>query len=379
MSSLNDNAAPVRIGLDGHTIGRRKTGNETYARGLASALAALGDPEADLLLYTLDPATPPIAGVHEMRVRPAMSVPRLLAGFPWALRRDRADVALFQYVTPPLCPCPAVVAIHDVSFEDHPDWFEPMQRARMRLTTPASARRASQVITLSQFTRDELVGRYRLDPHRVSVIPLAAAPRFKPEADEHSRAAVSRLKLPESFVLAVGNLQPRKNLRRLLGAFATARRSGLEHGLVLAGQPGWRAQELLHTIDSLGLREVVMLTGYVSDDELVALYNLADAFAYPSLYEGFGLPVVEAMACGTPVLTSSTTCMPELAGDAALLVDPSDEDALAAGLLRLAGDTALRAQLHKRGLARAASYSWERTARLTMALLKDAARADAAA
>jgi glycosyltransferase involved in cell wall biosynthesis len=313
-----------------------------------------------------------------MRVRPAMSVPRLLAGFPWALRRDRADVALFQYVTPPLCPCPAVVAIHDVSFEDHSDWFEPMQRARMRLTTPASARRAAHVITLSQFTRNELIGRYRLDPQRVSVVPLAAAPRFKPDDEEHSRAAVARLTLPRSFVLAVGNLQPRKNLRRLLVAFAKARKAGLEHGLVLAGQPGWRAQELLHTIDALGLREVVMLTGYVSDDELVALYNLADVFAYPSLYEGFGLPIVEAMACGTPVLTSSTTCLPELAGDAALLVDPSDEDALAAGLLRLAGDMALRAQLHKRGLARAASYSWERTARATMALLKDAARADGA-
>jgi len=177
---------------------------------------------------------------------------------------------------------------------------------------------------------------------------------------------VMKYDLPRRFVLAVGNLQPRKNLDRLLGAYARLHDRGVvPHGLVLVGQRWYKGEAVAERIRELGIEKDVRLTGYVSDEELVALYNLADIFVYPSLYEGFGLPVLEAMACGTPVVTSNTTSLPEVAGDAAVLVDPRSESEIMNAIERVACDPDYRRELRRRGLAQAAKFSWRRVAEQT--------------
>ncbi|MEZ5418153.1 MAG: glycosyltransferase family 1 protein [Vicinamibacterales bacterium] len=187
-----------------------------------------------------------------------------------------------------------------------------------------------------------------------------------------SRRRGANWALPDRFVLYLGTVEPRKNLRRLLAAFALARRSGIAHHLVCAGPYGWLSQDLTREIDRLGLTPVVHFTGYVPFARLPALYSLCDVFAFPSIYEGFGLPVVEALACGAPVLTSSTSSLAEIAGDAAVTVDPLDVPALAAALTRLATDADLRLRLSAAGPARAASFSWAEAARDVLAVYRQA-------
>jgi glycosyltransferase involved in cell wall biosynthesis len=299
------------------------------------------------------------------QVRPAHPMLRIPFGFPWVLLRDRIALAHFQYVSPPIAPCPVVLTVHDISYEAHPEYFSVPQRKRMQWLVPGSIRRAAHTLTVSEFTRTQICERYGIAPERVTVTPNGVAGQFRPQAPDVSRAAIARFKLPRPFLLGVGNLQPRKNLERLIKAYAVAARRLGDIDLVLVGQAAWGAQHVAAEIARLNLAGRVHLLGYVSQEQVVGLYNSAVAFVFPSLYEGFGLPVLEAMACGVPVLTSNVSALPEIAGDAALLVDPLSVDAIADGLARIVTDAGLRRDLILRGHERARLYSWERTAQLT--------------
>jgi glycosyltransferase involved in cell wall biosynthesis len=265
-----------------------------------------------------------------------------------------------------------VVTVHDITYEFHPEWFPWLQLQWMKRLIPLSIRRAAHVLTPSEYTRRQVIERYRVAPERVSVIPLAVSPWFgevSPEGDPRSQLA--RFRLPEPFILAVGNLNPRKNLERLMRAYASLRKRDLiPHHLVLAGQKAHKGDAILSMADRLGIGSSVIATGYVSREELRALYAMAEAFAYPSLAEGFGLPILEAMACGTPVVTSCSAAMPEVAGDAALLIDPLDEAAIADALRRLVESPALRADLRGRGLLRARRHTWRATAERTLEIYR---------
>jgi glycosyltransferase involved in cell wall biosynthesis len=263
-----------------------------------------------------------------------------------------------------------VATIHDLSFEHLPETFKRRSRVQLRLTVRATARRAAHVIAPSEHTRRDLVETYGLDPARVTAIPLAVAPHFRPVMDA---GEVERVKkhhgIAGEYVLAVGSIQPRKNLARLVRAYSALRRgrgrSNLPQ-LVLVGKQAWLYGETLAAIEEEGLGESVVLTGYVSEGDLPALYTGAICFAYPSFYEGFGLPPLEAMSCGAPVLTGNLTSLPEVVGDAGLTVDPFDGGAIASALARLIDDDALRASLSERGLRRARSFDWRDTARMTL-------------
>jgi glycosyltransferase involved in cell wall biosynthesis len=361
----------MRIGIDAHTLGQRKTGNETYVRNLIRELSDRQDPDLDYVFYHFAGVeTPPWRG--EGRLVHRQPLVRLPLSFPWALRRDRVDVAHFQYVIPPLCPSRAVVIIHDISYEDHPEYFHPLEAFRLKWSVRPSARRAAHVLTLSEFSKGKIAERYGVPRDRITVTPAAASSAFRVLED---RAAVSdvlaRRDLRAPYVLAVGNVQPRKNLERLMRAYARLRRPGrIGHDLVLVGQPAFKGSSILETAKALGIEAFVKHTGYVSEDELVALYNGADVFAYPSLYEGFGLPIVEAMACGAPVITSNVTSLPEVAGDAAILVDPRSEDEMAAALERLLTDAGQRARLRDLGAARARHFTWRKMAEETVAVYR---------
>jgi glycosyltransferase involved in cell wall biosynthesis len=275
-----------------------------------------------------------------------------------------------QYTAPPFAPCPVVATVHDLSFEHLPETFKRRSRMQLRLTVRRTVRSAAHVIAPSEFTRRDLIETYGLDPARVTTTRLAASPHFRPVEDAHKIERVRRLYgIEREYVLAVGSIQPRKNLPRLVRAYAALRgergRSNLPQ-LVLVGKRAWLYGDTLKAIEEEGVGESVLLTGYVSEGDLPALYTGALCFVYPSYFEGFGLPPLEAMSCGTPVLTGNLTSLPEVVGDAGLTVDPFDTGALSRALARLVGDAALRADLRERGLQRARAFDWRATARMTL-------------
>lgn len=273
---------------------------------------------------------------------------------------------------------PTVITLHDLSYKRLPhlrgDW---LSRFHWRFFGDRGARRADHIITISEHSRGDIQECLSVPSERISVIYEAPAPIFRPIELETARAiARDKYGIVGGYILFVGTLQPTKNLARLIDAYALARRrAGIVPALVIVGQKGWDFADLFARVSGLGLDNQVIFTGYVPDDDLPALYSGADVFVLPSLYEGFGLPVLEAMACGTPVITSTVTSLPEITGDAALLVDPLDTDALARALERVYTDAALRQRLRLAGLARAAQFSWRRCAEETRAVYQRVATA----
>jgi len=285
---------------------------------------------------------------------------------PGVLRQIGADIVHGPaFVGPLLAPCPVVVTIHDLSFMRFPAMFRPANRLYLTVLTRLSARRARRLIAVSAHAAAETTRLLGVPPERVDVVYHGVDPAFRPLPADEVAAFRQRRGLPERFVLFVGTLEPRKNLVRLVEAFARVHKNGGRAGLVLAGGKGWLYDELFAKVEAMGLSRAVIFPGYVMNDELPLWYNSATVLAYPSVYEGFGLPVLEAQACGTPVLTSNVSSLPEAAGDAALMVDPYDVEALAAGLKRLLTDESLRHELRKRGLAHAREFVWSHTAQET--------------
>ena len=364
-------------------VGAHETGNETYILNLVRALLALPWAERagiDYLLYATHPGRlrarlDPDPPAEIRRVRPESSLLRIPFGLPWRSARDRADLLHVTYVAPPLSTCPHVVTVHDISYEFYPEHFPPRVRWMLKTLVPLTLRRAARVITVSEHARREIANRYRIAPERIAVTYEAADPRYRPVTDREQLERVrSRYGLWGRYVLALGNLQPRKNLARLVSAYVDLRRSGQLQGvqLVLAGKAQWRESELYEDVRGSGFADDILFPGYIEDADLPALYSGALVFVYPSIYEGFGLPPLEAMACGTPVICSNAASLPEVVGDAALTVPPTDTSALAQTLWKVAGDPGLRAELVERGLRRAGRFSWQACAEETLQVYRDA-------
>jgi len=283
---------------------------------------------------------------------------------PWTLRQIGANLVHGPvFIAPLFASCPAVVTIHDLSFIRFPNLFRPANRLYLTVLARLSAQRARRLIAVSAHAASEATRLLNVSPERVDVVYHGVDPAFRPLPANEVAAFRQRRGLPEQFVLGVGTLEPRKNQTRLVEAFARIHDSQVK--LILVGGKGWLYDELFARVKALGLSEAVIFPGYVMDDELPLWYNAATVLAYPSVYEGFGLPVLEAQACGTPVLTSNGSSLPEAAGDAALMIDPYDVEALAAGLSRLLADEPLRHSLRERGLAHARKFTWPRTAQQT--------------
>jgi glycosyltransferase involved in cell wall biosynthesis len=370
----------MRIAFDGTTLTAGRTGVGYYTEHLLQHLASEVERTGDELIVIsnkgIDTAAPlpKHVQVYTRRQFPLrIGWMQLLAS--QVLRDLKPDVAHFTNgMIPPGAPVPTVVTIHDMSLRLHPR-CHPVRRLLINRPLLALAiRSASAIVTVSHSAKRDLLKLHRIDPDRVNVVHEAAAPGFSPVHDRARLESVRRqYALPDRFVLYVGTIEPRKNLPRLMQAMAIARAQGMSHGLVCAGPYGWASRDLVDVVERCGLRDVVHFTGYVPVEDLAAIYNLGEVFAFPSVYEGFGLPVVEAMACGTPVLTSNTSSLDEIAAGAAETVDPYDVDAMAAALLRLAGDAEWRRELSARGLARARRFSWERTAKEMLAAYQRAA------
>ncbi|PMP77218.1 MAG: glycosyltransferase family 1 protein, partial [Chloroflexus aggregans] len=274
------------------------------------------------------------------------------------------------HVVPVVHP-PTVVTIHDVGYRVFPEAHTFRRRLELELTTRWSVWVARHVITDSYATKRDLVAWYGVDPNRITVVHLGLSPGFAPPTDPRSITEVQRRYglLSCRYLLYIGTVQPRKNLRRVIEALAIVLAAGYDLDLVIAGKRGWLSEPIERCTVELGLTNRVHFTGYVADADLPALLAGAQAFVFPSLYEGFGMPVLEAMACGTPVITSTMSSLPEVAGDAALLVDPLDTNAIAQAIIRLCDDEDLRTDLRWRGLARVRRFTWEECARRTLEVL----------
>ncbi len=277
---------------------------------------------------------------------------------------------------PPPGPTPLVATVHDLTVLTHAEHHTIANRTRAVAGLVEAVARGALFVAVSDHTRRELVELVAVPPERVVVVHEAPDPRFRPAAGGEAAAAVAtRPGLEGPYVLAVGSLEPRKNLVGLLDALLLLDRTPAEQlTLAVVGPGGWRNRAIRERLSAVEGRLRIVELGYVSNDELVDLYRRATVFAYPSLSEGFGLPVLEAMACGTPVVTSSRGSLPEVAGEAAELVDPDDPTAIAAAIARVLGDDGWRRELVRRGLANAARFSWQRTARETAAVYERAAK-----
>jgi glycosyltransferase involved in cell wall biosynthesis len=377
----------MHIGINAHLLSLersyRQAGVSRYIAELVRHLAAEPGPHC----YTL--FTPP-AGAGALALPPAMRVAhsRLPTSRPpvriaWEqtvgpIQAGLRRLDLFHApvnVAPLLLPCRSVVTIHDLAFLVYPERFRSAKRRYLTLMTRLSVRRAARVIAVSKHTKQDAVTRLGVPPERVVVVPNAAAEYFRPEPDPVALAAFRTAhELPERYILFVGTLEPRKNLAGLLRAFANIAGEDPALRLVVVGARGWLYDDIFAQYERLGLHERVRFAGFVPAEELPRWYQAATLFVYPSLYEGFGLPPLEAMACGTPVVTSNVSAMPEVVGEAGVTVDPTDEAALGRAILRLWRDAELRQRLRRAGLERARTFSWARMARETRAVYESVAR-----
>lgn len=366
----------MHIGIDAHAIGGQQGGNETYIRNLIKALAQIDAFNRYTLYFNRREAAREWRGRYsnfEVRLLPPPTpIIRVPVALSVELSHRPVDLLHVQFTAPPWCPSPLVATIHDLAFEHLPQTFTRRGRFQLRLTVRHTARRATRIATVSEFSRADLIRTYNLSPDKVAVTPNGVEEAFSPRSQRADEAMEIRRQfgIQRDFLLAVGSLQPRKNLSRLLSAYRKVR---IELGdsapqLVIVGRRLWLYRQILAEIDRQPWASDVIVTDYVPESVLPALYRAARLFVYPSLFEGFGLPPLEAMACGTPVVTSSTSSLPEVVGNAAVLVDPYDETQLARAMIEATTDEHLRLRLRTAGLERARQFTWKSAAEKTLAL-----------
>jgi len=359
----------MRFSVDAHAVGQHLTGNETYIRNLLNAFAIL-DHEADFLAYiSRQEAFDAVPGrFHKKRV--AVN-PFLRLGFdlPQRLWQDHPNLLHVQYTGPLFSPVPLIVSVHDVSFLEYPEYFTKFRSLQLRCTVQRTVRSAACVLTPSEFSKRSIMNAYGLHEDRVVALPNGVSSAYRPIARETAQRHVrSSLHLPAPFVLSVSDLQPRKNHLGLIAAFECLVRNHpqLPHHLVLVGKETWYAPVVRAAAKNSAAGDRIHFTGFVSDEELLQLYGACDMFVYPSFYEGFGLPIIEAMACGRAVACSNTSAMPEVADSAALLFHPSSQEEIVRAMRDLLFNPELRSRMERLGAQRAAMFSWERTASKTL-------------
>jgi glycosyltransferase involved in cell wall biosynthesis len=366
----------MKFAVDAHAIGRHLTGNEVYIRNLLHSFAALDDDSEFITYLSVDDPSPWVPSRFTTRRVSANPFQRLGFEMSRNLQQDQPDLLHVQYTAPLRCPVPVVVSVHDVSFLEHPEFFPRFRAMQLRWTVARTVQSAAKILTLSDFSSAAIQRAYGVAPDDVVVAPLAAAPEYRTLHIDNALDAVrTRFQLPAPYILSVGDLQPRKNQIGLIGAFADLVKSfpQLRHRLVLAGKETWFAPKVREAARASGAGDRIRFLGFVTDEDLFYLYNACDLFVFPSFYEGFGLPILEAMACGRAVTCSKTSAMPEVADGAAILFNPHSKQEMTRAMADLLRDAELRARMERLGQQRAAHFSWEQSARRTLDVYYDVA------
>jgi len=359
----------MRFSVDAHAIGCHLTGNEVYIRNLLHEFARLDEDNEWIAYISKQGAEADLPSRIQTRSVSQNPYKRLGMDLSQHVRRDRPDLLHVQYTSPLLTTVPLIVSVHDVSYLEYPQYFTRFRSAQLRVTVKRTLKRAARVLTPSEFSRRAILKHYRIDEDKVVVVPNAVASKFRPIERDVARVAIQRkFGIHRPFVLTVGDLQPRKNHLGLLQAFEGVLQAEpqLQQDLVFVGKETWYSRELHRAVERSVLRDRVHFTGFVDDDELVQFYGASDLFVFPSFYEGFGLPILEAMACGRAVACSRLTAMPEVANAAGILFDPGSKEEMARAMLDVLRDQELRARLERLGSQRAATFSWEKSAARTL-------------
>lgn len=358
----------MKIVVDAHMLGEQEGGNETYIAGLLQGFASIFPREGMSItaVYSPDYVGSQVRelGLSSLRFSSTSNFRRLVREIPAICKNLQADLLHATYNVSPLLQCPYVITVHDVIFRLFPEYFSPRVRILLSTLMPISMWRAKAVITVSETSKQDILRFYPFVRHKIFVTPLAAGPLV---ATHPNAAAIQKYSNGGDFILAVGNVQPRKNLVRLVEAYILLRqRQVTQAKLVIVGRSQWQGSEIQRIATNSSYSQDIIFTGYLEDSSVAALLMACSLFVYPSLYEGFGLPVLEAMTLGAPVITSNISSLPEIAGEAALLIDPTSIADLADAITHVLTNSELRHELRRRGLSQAAQLTWVKTARATL-------------
>ena len=369
----------MNIGIDVSPAINQKAGIARYTYQLVSSLLEL-DKSNNYLLYAFSSKSKQdVFKSERAQFRPHKWQPQLLKTYFLLLRllnlsadsfTKEADIVhSTDFVLPVSKSKPSIITIHDLAFRHFPTFYTWKNRTYMNSMAKFSAKRADKIIAVSQATKNDIIHFLNVDEKKIIIIPEGVDELFKPSSEQKIKTVKKEYGLPDEYIVTLGTLQPRKNLEALIDAFARLRKDkAIPHKLVVVGEEGWNNERLLTKLDRLDIAEDIVITGFIEDNQLPSLYSGATALVYPSLYEGFGLPVLEAMACGVPVACSNTSSLPEVAGEAALLFDPTDVDQIYSSMQELLSDDRLRNNLSEAGIKRARHFTWEKTAKQTLSL-----------
>lgn len=359
----------MNIAIDVHSLGTQAGGNETYFRQLLGGLVADKSDNRYTLFYTRSSALGETGGDRRFSFVPIPKNPiaRICISLPSKLRKLKPDVFHCQYIQPPFGRTKTVVTIHDLAHEHFPEYFHPLEAMRMKKLVRWTARRAAHILTVSEFSAADIARKYDVPREKITVAYQAASHSFRPREKQSCHEHLARkFGIGAPFILYVGRIQARKNLLRLVEAYASVRKQGVEAKLVLVGKKDWQFEQLVAKVEELGLQSSVIFAGFVPFEDVPLFYNAAEVFVFPSIFEGFGLPVVESMASGVPTITSIGSSLEEVAGDGAMLVDPLDTAAIAAAIRQVLADRELQSQLIARGLRRSAQFKRENLTQLVL-------------
>lgn len=367
-----------KIGIDGHVLGDRSGGNETYYMNLIKNLSCNCD-DIGFNIYCNKKYEIEVNQNINMKVKKfqtSNTLTRNLIECPYLEKKDKLDVMHFQYFLPPVNFCKTVVSIHDISFEHFDNIFEKKMLRIQKKLIPYAAKNADKILTVSEFSKKDIVEKYNIDEKKIVVTHLAASKEFRVlnnnEYIEKKEYLSKKFQITDKYILSVGNLQPRKNIKRLISVFIKLKKTNVDfvYKLVLVGKKAWMYDEIFETVRKNKLESDVILTDYVTNEELVYLYNCCELFVYPSFFEGFGLPPLEAMACGAAVVTSNVTSIPEVVGKDAPMFNPFDEDDMYKKIKDILDTDEYRLKLKEYGVSRSKQFSWSKMAKETLEVYK---------
>ncbi|MGC8976596.1 MAG: glycosyltransferase family 4 protein [Candidatus Ratteibacteria bacterium] len=366
-----------KIGIDSHAIGLKQGGNETYICGLLKGISQIEDTDFRYFVFLTKGVNPPDF-LYENKYFKFIKVStspfiRFLIDIPLITYNKKLNLLHTQYHLPFISYCPGIITVHDVSFLKHPEFFPKQLYLKLKFSLLYSLRKAKKIITCSKFSKKEIIELYHVKDEKIEVIYNGVSENFRPLKINEKTEILKKYSITKPYILSVSNLQPRKNLSRLIKAFALLVKNNekFPYILVIVGRKLWLYKDIFVLVKETNLEDKIIFTDFIPEEDLLYLYNFADVFVYPSLYEGFGLPVVEAMACGCPVITSNLSSLPEIVEDAGIIIDPYDIEEIAKAIKEVICNPELKKSLKFKGLKQSKKFSWKNTAEKTLKVYEE--------